>query len=58
MKTLKKENEFKRLPDSTSNDRKRIDDMINDGWIFVPKKEWKETRPVKKEKTKKRGKNH
>jgi hypothetical protein len=61
MKTLKKNGEFKRVKDSDISDRKIIDGMINQGWQFSSKKEWKEnTRTIideKEDKPKKKRKN-
>lgn len=62
MKTLKKNNEFKRVKDSSNSDNEKIRELLNAGWSYCPKSEWKATRkkeepkPEKKE-GKKRGKN-
>jgi hypothetical protein len=42
MKTLKKNEEFKRVPDSTKKDIEFIDILLEDGWSYSPKKDWKE----------------
>jgi len=66
MKTLKKNNEkeFKRVKDSSPSDIKQINELLDSGWSYCPKSEWKATRVKKEEKTpekkggdKKRGKN-
>lgn len=49
MKTLKKNDEIKRVKDADFTDRKRIDEMLESGWKYVPKSEWKKTM-VKEEK--------
>lgn len=41
MKTLMKNDEIKRVKDSDFIDRKKIDEMLQAGWKFVPKSEWK-----------------
>lgn len=60
MKTLKKNEEYKRVPDSNMKDLNKIDKLVNEGWSFVPKKEWKnwksEHSPKKEIKKTKRGK--
>lgn len=59
MKTLKKENSFKRVKDSNTNDLSKIDNLLNSGWEFCSKSEWKKskkTEPVKEDKTNKRNK--
>jgi hypothetical protein len=50
MKTLKKDNKFKRVSDSSNEDYKKIYKMIQDGWTFAPKEEWKKATRIKKEK--------
>lgn len=55
MKTLKKNNEIRRVKDSTHPDRLKIDEMVQSGWKLVPKSEWKNSRiksenPVKEDK--------
>jgi len=62
MKTLKKNDEIKRVKDSSSSDDKQIQNMLESGWNYCAKSEWKATRPVKvkkieKKEDKKRGKN-
>ena len=42
MKTLKKNDEYKRVPDSYKKDIEKIDKLLDSGWSFAPKKEWKE----------------
>lgn len=42
MKTLKRNEEFRRMPDSSKKDREVIDSMVDSGWSFSAKKEWKE----------------
>lgn len=41
MKTLRKQEVFKRMPDSSKKDLTAIDTMINMGWKYCPKKEYK-----------------
>lgn len=54
MKTLKGNNEIKRLPDSNEKERKVIEKLILEGWKYVPKNEWKkETRIEKVQKVEK-----
>lgn len=59
MKTLKKKDEFKRVKDSLDIIKK----LLEDGWNFAPKSEWKNATRKKKEeieknkKITKRGKN-
>lgn len=43
MKTLKKNNEFKRVPDSTEKHLKAIDKLLKDDWTYCPKRLWKDT---------------
>ena len=62
MKTLKKNNEIKRVKDSSKKDIEILNNLITSGWNYVPKNEWKSLRSeadVKKleNKKKKRGKN-
>ena len=64
MKTLKKNNEFKRVKDTSNSDNERIKELLNAGWNYCPKTEWKEATRTKKEEpktdkkeVKKRGKN-
>jgi len=56
MKTLKRNGEFKRVNDSSPTDNKDIQTMLNNGWNYCQKSEWKSTRPDKKEKVKKKNK--
>lgn len=44
MKCVQKDNRVKRVPDSEA--RKLVED---EGWKYVPKSTWKETRPAKGE---------
>jgi len=66
MKTLKKNNEIKRVKNSSPSDNRIIDDLLKSGWNYCTKSEWKAIRPEKKptekenpekKKVKKRGKN-
>jgi len=60
MKTLKKNNEFKRVKNSSNDDDRKIQELLRSGWEFCTKSEWKSTRvkkEPKKEGDKKRGKN-
>jgi hypothetical protein len=43
MKTLKKNEEIKRMKDSDFVERKKIDELLESGWKYVPKSEWKKT---------------
>jgi len=56
MKTLKRNNEFKRVLDSTEKQLKTLENLIHDGWSYYPKKLWKATfeRPVVSETVEKR----
>lgn len=53
MKTLRKDGQIKRVADSSPTEDSEIKSMINDGWNYISKSEWKSTRPAKKEKIKK-----
>jgi len=70
MKTIKRNNDYKRLSDSNSKDLNIIDSFLKAGWNFCPKSEYKninntpKTKDVVSEqiedvpvKDKKRGKN-
>tara|TARA_R110002020_G_scaffold471399_1_gene698457 strand:+ start:899 stop:1087 length:189 start_codon:yes stop_codon:yes gene_type:complete len=35
------QSKFKRLPDSTAEDRRKIKEALNAGWKFVDKATWK-----------------
>jgi len=54
MKTLKKNNEIKRVKDSSPSDEAQIQSLLNSGWKYCPKSEWKATRPVKEKVDKKK----
>jgi len=41
MKILKKDNKFMKMPDINMNDVKKINNMINSGWQFSNKKDYK-----------------
>jgi hypothetical protein len=41
MKTLRRQEVFKRMPDSSKKDLIAIDTMVNMGWKYCPKKEYK-----------------
>ena len=51
MKTLKKSGTFKRVPDG-KKDLEKIAILLNAGWRYCPKSEWKES--MKKESDKKK----
>jgi len=53
MKTLKKNDQIKRVNDTSPTDNRKLQVMIDNGWNYVPKSEWKAIRPVKVEKAKK-----
>ncbi len=42
MKTLKKENDYKRVPDKSYKDLEALNELLKDGWVYTPKKDWKE----------------
>jgi len=44
MKTLRKNDDFKKMPDKNWLDHKNIEKMIGSGWKYVSRKEWKEFR--------------
>ena len=44
MKTLRKGGEFKRVKDSTPDNRKTIRNLVDSGWSFCDKKTWREMR--------------
>ena len=41
MKTLRKNDEFKRVKDSTVADRKAIRKLVDSGWAYCDKTTWK-----------------
>tara|TARA_B100001123_G_C15289008_1_gene1016746 strand:+ start:1559 stop:1717 length:159 start_codon:yes stop_codon:yes gene_type:complete len=41
MKTLRKDNEYKRVTDSTKDDWERIKKLTSEGWEFIDKATWK-----------------
>lgn len=47
-KTLKLGNVIKRMSENNSSDLKVIDDMIKSGYVFISKKEWKESKKTEK----------
>ena len=47
MKIIKKKEVFKKMPDSSLKDIKAIDEMINMGWSFCSKKEYKSFNNIK-----------
>jgi hypothetical protein len=53
MKTLRKNGQIKRVSDTSPTDNRLLTEMIDNGWNYIPKSEWKPTRPVKVEKAKK-----
>jgi len=42
MKILRKKDEFKKMPDKTIEDVLSINKLINSGWNYCPKKEYKD----------------
>jgi len=42
MKILRKDDNFKKMADKTMSDIKKINQMIEDGWNYSPKKDYKE----------------
>jgi hypothetical protein len=44
MKIIRKNDEFKKMPDKTVADIVKINIMIKDGWAFSPKKDYKESK--------------
>ena len=43
MKTLRKDNEYVRMPYTTQKEMSIVDTMVDrDRWFFAPKKDWKE----------------
>ena len=48
MKTLRKNDEFKRVKDSTVADRKAIRKLVDSGWAYCDKTTWKRMRDAKK----------
>jgi len=56
MKTLRKNNEFKRMSDTNMKEISAITKLLNDGWKYCPKQEYKnsfKTEKVKVDKTEK-----
>jgi len=54
MKTLKKYNEIKRVKNSSDKDNELLESMLNDGWKYCQKSEWKKTRVKEEPKTEKK----
>lgn len=42
MKILRKGDNFKKVKDSTFDDLKKLNSLLNDGWNYSPKKDYKE----------------
>lgn len=43
MKTLRKGENFKRMPEKSINDYMAIKNLLNSGWDYCPKSEYKKT---------------
>jgi len=56
MKTLKKNDTIMRLKDSSNSEIKIINEYISNGWKFISKKEWKDSKPKKESKKPKKSK--
>ncbi len=41
MKTLRKGGEFKRVKDSTADDREALKKLVDSGWSYCDKETWK-----------------
>jgi len=53
MKTLRKDNEYVRMPYTTQKEMSIVDTMVDrDRWFFAPKKDWKDWRGTEKKKSK------
>jgi len=42
MKIVRKNDEFKKMPDRNWLDAKNLNKMIDNGWKYVSRKEWKD----------------
>lgn len=54
MKTLKKDGEYIRVPDKLKSDIEKIKRLLESGWNYTSKKDWKDNWRVVKEKTNKK----
>lgn len=55
MKTLRKGDDFKRVPEGTQEDRKNISELLSTGWNFCDRATWKREARDKGKKKKKGG---